>query len=175
MRSLAPPPDRNPALVYLEGMAEESSRMTMRHALDLAACLLSGGRKAVLALAWQNLRRNDVDELRERLEQSCQPATVNKMLAGVWETSFRKANLTSCSFQRLPALPGHFLEPLLCHHGMPERPGTHCRTDFPLRDRRSRRLWGIRNGRFALWSCGHHSVRATVPTNICPPTSWSVQ
>ena len=112
MRSLAPPPDRNPAPVYLEGMAEENSRMTMRHALDLAACLLSGGPKVALALAWQNLRRNYVDELRERLAQSYQPATVNKMLAGVWETSFRKANLTSCfscSFQDLPALPGHSL------------------------------------------------------------------
>ena len=108
MRSLAPPPDRNPALVYLEGIAEENSLMTMRHALDLAACLLSGGQRVALALAWQNLRRNDVDELRERLAQSYQPAPVNKMLAGVWETSFRKANLTSsfsCSFQGLPALP----------------------------------------------------------------------
>ena len=116
VRSLAPPPDRNPAVVYLEGMAEENSRMTMRHALDLAACLLSGGRKVALALAWQNHRHNDVDELRERLAQSYQPATVNKMLAGVWVTSFRKANLTSClscSFQGLPALPGHSLGPLL--------------------------------------------------------------
>jgi len=107
-------------------MAEEDSRMTKRHALDLAACLLRGGRKDALTLPWQILRRNDVDELRERLAQSYQPATVNKMLAGVWKTSFRKANLTSCSFQGLPALPGHFLEPLLCHHGMPDHPGTHC-------------------------------------------------
>ena len=74
---------------------------------------MSGGRKVALALAWQNLRRNDVDELRERLAQSYQPATVNKMLAGVWETSFRKANLTSCfscSFQGLPALPLYLMD-----------------------------------------------------------------
>ena len=82
LRSLSPPPDRNPALVYPEGMAKEIPRMTMHHALDLAACLLSGGQKVALALAWQNLRRNDVDELRERLEQSYQTATVNKMLGG---------------------------------------------------------------------------------------------
>ena len=99
----------------------------------------------------------------ERLAQSYQPATVNKMLAGVWETSFRKANLTSCfscSFQGLPVLPGHSLGPLLCHHGMPEHPGTRCWTDFPLRDRWSRRLWGNRNGGSLS---GRHSVGANRP------------
>ncbi len=30
---------------------------------------------------------------------------------------------------------------------MPEHRGTRSRTDFPLRDRRSRRLWENRNGR----------------------------
>ena len=35
---------------------------------------------------------------------------------------------------------------------MPEHPGTRSWTDFPLRDRRSRRLWGNQNGRLAQWS-----------------------
>ena len=36
--------------------------------------------------------------------------------------------------------------------GMPEHSGTRCWTDFPLRDRSSRRLLGNRNGRRAQWS-----------------------
>ena len=46
---------------------------------------------------------------------------------------------------------------------MPEHPGIRCWTDFPLRDRRSRRLWGNRNGRLALRSCGPNSVGANRP------------
>ncbi len=34
-------------------------------------------------------------------------------------------------------------------------------TDFPLRDRRDRRLWGNRNGRLAQRSWGRHAERAT--------------
>ena len=40
-------------------------------------------------------------------------------------------------------------------------------TDFPLRDRRSRRLWGNRNGRLAQRSRGRHPVRANRPDRNC--------
>ena len=46
---------------------------------------------------------------------------------------------------------------------MPEHPGTRSWTDFPLRDRRSRRLWGNRNGRLAQRPCGRDSVGANRP------------
>ena len=36
-------------------------------------------------------------------------------------------------------------------------------TDFPLRDRRSRRLWGNRNGRLAQRSRGRNPVRSNRP------------
>jgi len=82
-RSPAPPPDRNPALVYLKGLAQENARKTMSYALYQAARLLSEGQKDALTLAWQNLRRGDIDELRDQLAQRYRPATVNKVLAGV--------------------------------------------------------------------------------------------
>ena len=48
-------------------------------------------------------------------------------------------------------------------------------SDFPLRDRRSRRLWGNRKGRLAQRSRGRHPVRANGADSNCPPTSRKVQ
>ena len=76
-------PDRQPALVYLEGLAAGGGRKTMRSALNQAARLLSNGRDDALTLRWQDLRYSQVNDLRTQLEQRFQPATVNKVLSAV--------------------------------------------------------------------------------------------
>ena len=46
-------------------------------------------------------------------------------------------------------------------------------TDFPLRDRRSRRLWGNRNGRLAQRFRGRNPVRANRPDSNYSVKPWS--
>ena len=58
------------------------------------------------------------------------------------------------------ALPGRLRFPGRWHSRAPRNASW---TDSPLRDRRSRRLWGNRNGRLAQRSCVCSSVRANRP------------
>ena len=66
----------------------------------------------------------------------------------------------SCCTLNPRALPGR-LDFLTPRHSRAPRYASW--TDFPLRDRRSRRLWGNRNDRIALRFCGRNSVGPTVP------------
>ena len=68
-----------------------------------------------------------------------------------------------------PALPGR-LDFLTPWHGRAPRNASW--TDSPLRDRRSRRLWGSRNGRLAQRSRGRDPVRANRPDSNCSITPW---
>ena len=73
------------------------------------------------------------------------------------------------------ALPGRLRFPGPWHTRIPRN--ASC-TDFHLRDRRSRPLWGNGNGRLAQRSSGRHAERATsargikgvqTSVNLCPP------
>ena len=63
-----------------------------------------------------------------------------------------------------PALPGR-LDFLTPWHSRAPRNASW--TDSPLRDRRSRRLWGNRKGRLAQRSRGRNPVRANRPDRNC--------
>jgi len=72
---------RNPAAVYLVGLASESSRETMLTALTKVARLL--GADDALAVDWGAMRFQDVAALRSVLLETRAPATVNKTLSAL--------------------------------------------------------------------------------------------
>lgn len=76
------PIDRQPAAVYLAGLAE-GSRRSMRQALDVIAGLLSGGRETALSLDWAGLRYQHTQAIRSRLEEAYAPASANKILSAL--------------------------------------------------------------------------------------------
>lgn len=100
---VAPEPlDRNPAAVYLAGLAP-GSRRTMRGALDTIAGLLSDGRVDALGVDWAALRFQHTAAIRSKLAEFYAPATANKMLSalrGVLEAAWRLELMTAEDYQR---------------------------------------------------------------------------
>jgi len=76
------PLSRNPAAVYLAGLAE-GSRRTMRWALDNVAELLTGGRCDALGIDWTAVRFQHVAAVRSALIEEYAASTVNKHLSGI--------------------------------------------------------------------------------------------
>ena len=97
------PADQNPALVYLAGLADGSSRRTMRQALDTIAGLVSGGTLDAVSLNWAALRFQHTTAIRSRLAETYRPATVNKMLSalrGVLSAAFALGQMDAGDYQR---------------------------------------------------------------------------
>ncbi|OQA43740.1 MAG: Tyrosine recombinase XerC [Chloroflexi bacterium ADurb.Bin325] len=76
------PSDRNPALVYLAGLAP-GARRTMRQALDSLAAQLTGGACDAETCPWAALRFQHTAALRATLIDRYAPATANKMLSAL--------------------------------------------------------------------------------------------
>lgn len=102
VRSDALPLDRNPAAVYLAGLAE-GSRRTMRGALDKVAELLTGGACDALSLAWSQVRYPHVKAIRTALAADYAAATVNKHLSairGVLREAYKLGQMTAEAYRR---------------------------------------------------------------------------
>lgn len=108
-------PDRNPAAVYLRGLAGGHGRRTMRTALNRIAELAGGtdadGRPAFTAetMPWHLLRYAHTRAIRETLASSYAPATANKHLSalrGVLREAWRLELLDAETYHRAVDLPG---------------------------------------------------------------------
>src|SRR5438034_11207133 len=75
-------PDRNPAAVYLAGLAP-GSRPAQRAALGTIARDLSGGTCTLETLPWHRLRFQHTAAARTMLAERYKPATVNRALAAL--------------------------------------------------------------------------------------------
>jgi site-specific recombinase XerD len=98
------PADRHPAAVYLASLASDTSRRTMRTALDKVAALLTTNRQIAETLDWAALRYQHVAAVRAHLVDSgAAPATVNKILAalrGVLKAAWRLGYIDADTYQR---------------------------------------------------------------------------
>lgn len=96
------PLDRNPAAVYLAGLAP-SSRDTMRRALGIIARILSGGDAAdYLAVPWQRLRFQHSAAIRAELATRYSHTTANRMLSalrGVLKAAWKLGLMTADEYQ----------------------------------------------------------------------------
>ena len=75
------PADRNPALVYIAGLAP-GARRTMREALEVIAELLSCGACTAETLPWGALRFQHTAAVRSALAERYAPATANNPPGG---------------------------------------------------------------------------------------------
>lgn len=94
-------PDRNPALVYLAGLAD-GSRRTMRGALDTIAGILTGGAVDALGTPWGALRYQHTQAIRAALAERYSAATANKMLSalrGVLKEAWRLGLVSAEDYQ----------------------------------------------------------------------------
>jgi len=98
-------PDRNPALVYLAGLAE-SGRRTMAAKLKGVAMLI--GHESIVTVPWPLLRHQHLVAIKTRLvESGYAPATVNTILygvKGVCRAAFNLGEMTSDDLQRVQAV-----------------------------------------------------------------------
>ncbi len=102
------PADRNPALVYLAGLAV-GSRRTMRGALDSIAKTLSGGICDAETLPWAALRFQHTAAIRAKLAEDHEPATANKMLSalrGVLKAAWQLGQMSAEDYHRAIDLKG---------------------------------------------------------------------
>ena len=100
--STALPMDRNPAAVYLAGLAP-GSRRTMRGDLEKIARLLSGGMAGALELEWGKLRFAHAAAVRSRLAESYAPRTASRMLSalrGVLGAAFELGQIPPTFYQK---------------------------------------------------------------------------
>ena len=91
------PASKNPALVYLAGLAS-GSRRTMRQALDVCAGELTGGNCDAETCPWGALRYEHTKAIRTWLAEKYAAATANKMLAalrGVLKEAWRLGQMTA--------------------------------------------------------------------------------
>lgn len=117
------PIDRNPAAVYLAGLTSQTSKRTMRDALNRIATLVWGidTRAAVskkqrdqlqqlyLSFPWAELRFQHTSAIRAQLAETHAAATANKMLSalrGVLKAAWRLDQLPSDEYQRAVDLDG---------------------------------------------------------------------
>jgi integrase/recombinase XerD len=106
------PADRHPVAVYLASHAP-NSRHALRHALELAARLLTGGRVTADGLPWHELRYQHMQALRTALLDAKRldgrphaPATANLALTAVRGVLREAAQLGLMSFEE-EARTGH--------------------------------------------------------------------
>jgi integrase/recombinase XerC len=120
------PADRHPVAVYLASHAPKG-RHALRHALALAARLLTGGRVTAEAIPWHELRYQHMQALRSALldarrldDRPHAPATANLALTAVRgvlreatrlglmtrEEEFRARDVKAMPGRRLPAAGG---------------------------------------------------------------------
>ena len=70
-RDHGPPPDRNPAHVYLQSLGQGTPRRTMASALELAARLLRREQMDARTFPWQQLRYAEVHQAEnEQVQQA---------------------------------------------------------------------------------------------------------
>lgn len=96
------PADRNPALVYLAGLAT-GSRRTMRQALDTIAQVLTNGTCDAVTMPWGALRYQHTAAIRSYLAERYEPATANKMLAalrGTLKAAWRLGHMAAEDYYR---------------------------------------------------------------------------
>lgn len=96
------PIDRNPAAVYLAGLAP-GSRRTMQEALNKIAGMLSGDRIDAMGLNWAAIRFQHAAAIRSRLAEHYSAATANKMLSalrGVLEAAFKLGQIGAEDYTR---------------------------------------------------------------------------
>lgn len=99
---LAQPSDRNPAAVYLAGLAA-GSRRSQLHALNAVAGLLSGGHCTAETLPWAQLRYQHVAAVRSHLAGAYAVATANRMLCalrGVLRECFHLGQMEAENYQK---------------------------------------------------------------------------
>lgn len=92
--------DRNPAAVYLAGLAP-SSRATMRRALDVIAGML-GGAADGLGVPWERLRFQHTAAIRAQLADRYSHTTANLMLSamrGVLKAAWKLGMMTADEYQ----------------------------------------------------------------------------
>lgn len=102
VETLSPlPAERNPARVYIAGLAEGASRVTMESTLNLIAKMLGG---TIDSVPWQDLRYEHLSRFRTLLqEQDKAPGTVNKYLAalrGTVEAAWKMEMLSTDQYTR---------------------------------------------------------------------------
>jgi site-specific recombinase XerD len=95
--------DRNPAAVYLAGLAH-GSRRTMRAALQTIAAMIGA---EWLRLDWAALRFQHTAAIRARLAEAYSPATANKMLSalrGTLKAAWQLGQMSADDFHRAAGL-----------------------------------------------------------------------
>ena len=100
------PPDRNPAIVYLAGLAEGPGRTAMRSTLGQVAAML--GQPSAGACPWHALRHSHVAALRAKLAERYAPAAANKALSAVRGTlraAWRLGLIPTDDYQRAIDVP----------------------------------------------------------------------
>ena len=91
------PADENPALVYLASLGSESSKRTMRAALNNVAGILSQDANAV-DFPWAALRFQHTAAIRAQLAEQYSAASANKMLSamrGALKAAWRLGQMTA--------------------------------------------------------------------------------
>lgn len=78
-----PPPDQNPAAIYIASLGAETGKRTQAQALRVIASMFDTD---IYRLKWGALRFEHTAAIRARLAQSYSPATANKMLSAVRQT-----------------------------------------------------------------------------------------
>ncbi len=93
--------DRNPAAVYLAGLAP-SSRDTMRRALDIIAHIIGGDAADCMAVPWERLRFQHTAAIRSELATRYSHTTANRMLSalrGVLKAAWKLGMMTADEYQ----------------------------------------------------------------------------
>ncbi len=93
--------DRNPAAVYLAGLAP-SSRDTMRRALDVIARMVAGDAADYLAVPWERLRFQHTAAIRAQLATRYSHTTANRMLSalrGVLKAAWKLGMMSADDYQ----------------------------------------------------------------------------
>ena len=86
-----PPPDRNPASIYIASLAS-GSRRTMTHALDTISALVNPALTAA-TFPWHVMEHQHVAAIRVRLAEKYAPSMANKMLSALRGTLRAAFNL----------------------------------------------------------------------------------
>lgn len=100
------PPETNPAIVYISGLAP-GSRPTMSAALDVAAREL--GYPDRYTCDWTSITYGHVEALKATLSERLSPASVNKLLCavrGVLRAAWRLGLISSEQYQNAAAVKG---------------------------------------------------------------------
>lgn len=95
------PLDRNPAAVYLAGLAP-SSRDTMRRALDIIAHIIGSDAADCMAVPWERLRFQHTAAIRSELATRYSHTTANRMLSalrGVLKAAWKLGMMTADEYQ----------------------------------------------------------------------------